>query len=225
MDNSVNIFYKIFQIMDHYETALDNRTIHGSKYKPDESFNAFMNADEFFAFISKEVPVNKRPPPPPPQEGAPDGDAPNHPPDEDAPNHPPDDDDIPSPPPPPPVDKPPNDPDVIINAYIKKCYRVIVLKCHPDKNTLQTNNRANFVKCQEYYDEHLLIGLLYIFYIYKLSPPYPLNISTPVVPDDTCNIIVDRIMREIRVIQCKLDDLKLPIPEDQENKPDGQSEN
>ena len=215
MENSVNIFYKIFQIMDYYETALDNYTIKGNKYKPDETFNAFMNADEFFSFISKEVPVNKRPQPPnrgePP---IPDEDIPTPPVDETPPIP---DEDIPAPPvdetPPTPDDKPHNDPDAIINAYIKKCYKVIVLKCHPDKNKLQTNIHANFIKCQEYYDENLLIGLLYIFYIYKLSPPSPLNISTPVVPNDKCNIIIDRIFREIRVIQCKLESFNLPMPE------------
>ena len=220
--------------MEHYETTLDTYVIQGNKYKPDETFNAFMNADEFFAFISKEVPVNKRPQPPkggkpPPQDDdvppPQDDDVPPPPDNDETPpldddETPPPDDDVPPPPdddvPPPPVDKPQNDPDAIINAYIKKCYKVIVLKCHPDKNKLQTNLHANFIKCREYYDEHLLIGLLYIFYIYKLSPPSPLNISMPVVPDEKCNIIIDRILREIRVIQCKLESLNLPEAEQQE---------
>ena len=211
-NNSINIFYKIFQIMDHYETVLDNHSYHGNKYKPDEAFNDFMNADDFFSFIAKQVPVNKVPKPPPMGGG----------------NAPPDDDFLPSgpPPPPPPAEADPfaseenasdavpkTDEDAIVKKYIKKCYKLIVLKCHPDKNTTQANSSALFIKCKDYYNEQLLIGLLYIFYLYKIKPPHPLDISTPVVPDDDCNILIDRILREIRVIQHKLTELNQPEPQ------------
>lgn len=219
MENSINIFYKIFQIMDHYETVLDTHSYNGNKYKPDETFNDFMNADDFFSFIAKQVPINKTPKPPPMGGG----------------NAPPDDDFLPAgpPPPPSPEDKPPaeadpfasevnasdavpkTDEDAIVKKYIKKCYKLIVLKCHPDKNTTQANSSALFIKCKDYYNEQLLIGLLYIFYLYKINPPHPLDISTPVVPDDDCNILIDRILREIRVIQDKLTELNTPVQEEQ----------
>jgi hypothetical protein len=38
--------------MDHYETVLDTHSYNGNKYKPDETFNDFMNADDFFSFIA-----------------------------------------------------------------------------------------------------------------------------------------------------------------------------
>ncbi len=228
MENSINIFYKIFQIMDHYETVLDNKSYHGNKYKPDETFNDFMNADDFFSFISKQVPINKVPKPPP-RSG----------------NAPPEDDDFFSagaPPPPSADDKPPTDPDpfasedhasdavpktdedAIIKKYIKKCYKLIVLKCHPDKNTTKANSSVLFIKCKDYYNEQLLIGLLYIFYLYKIKPPHPLDISTPVVPDDNCNILIDRILREIRVIQDKLTELNSPVQEEPPPQPQPEPE-
>jgi hypothetical protein len=203
--------------MDHYETVLDNHSYNGNKYKPDETFNDFMNADDFFSFISKQVPLNKAPKPPPMGGG----------------KAPPDDDFLPSGPPPPAADdKPPDeadpfaseenasdavpktDEDAIVKKYIKKCYKLIVLKCHPDKNTAQANSSALFIKCKDYYNEQLLIGLLYIFYLYKINPPHPLDISTPVVPDDHCNVLIDRILREIRVIQDKLTQLNSPVQEE-----------
>ena len=222
-NNSINIFYKIFQIMDHYETVLDNHSYHGNKYKPDEAFNDFMNADDFFSFISKQVPLNKAQKPPPMGGG----------------KAPPDDDFLPSgPPPPSPADdKPPadadpfaseenasdavpkTDEDATVKKYIKKCYKLIVLKCHPDKNTARANSSALFIKCKDYYNEQLLIGLLYIFYLYKIKPPHPLDISTPVVPDDDCNVLIDRILREIRVIQDKLSELNSPVQEVPEPEP------
>ena len=200
--------------MYHYETVLDNHSYHGNKYKPDEAFNDFMNADDFFSFIAKQVPVNKVPKPPPMGGG----------------KAPPDDDFLPSgppPPPPPPAEEDPfaseehasdavpkTDEDAIVKKYIKKCYKLIVLKCHPDKNTTQANSSALFIKCKDYYNEQLLIGLLYVFYLYKIKPPHPLDISTPVVPDDDCNILIDRILREIRVIQHKLTEINSPAQEE-----------
>jgi hypothetical protein len=228
-NNSINIFYKIFQIMDHYETVLDNYSYKGNKYKPDEKFNDFMNADDFFSFIAKQVPVNKAPKRQPVSGNAPTDD----------------DDDFFSagaPPPPSAEDKPPadqdpfaseenasdavpkTDEDAIVKKYIKKCYRFIVLKCHPDKNTDMANSSALFIKCKDYYNEQLLIGLLYIFYLYKIKPPHPLDISTPVVPDDDCNILIDRILREIRVIQDKLMELNSPVQESVQPEPEPEPE-
>lgn len=207
MESSTNIFYKIFQIMDHYENILDNQSYSGEKYKPDESFKEFMNSDEFFAAVFKNVPVNKKPAP---EEGA-EKEKPQSEQEEGT-----EKEEAPPPPPPPPVETEPapdntTNRDRVITKYIKKCYRVIVLKCHPDKNKLNEKNNQKFIKCQEYYDNNFLIGLLYIFYLYKLKPPPPLNIATPIVPEDDCSIIIDRIIREIRVIQDKLEMFNSPI--------------
>ena len=216
MESSVNIFYKIFQIMDHYENLLDNQSYSGEKYKPDESFNEFMNSDEFFAAVFKNVQVNKKP--------APDKETKQTDPDE------PREDqekekELPPEPEPAPVETEPapdttTNRDRVITKYIKKCYRVIVLKCHPDKNKMNEKNNQKFIKCQEYYDNNFLIGLLYIFYLYKLKPPPPLNIATPIVPEDDCSIIIDRIIREIRVIQDKLEIFNSPIEPEPEPKED-----
>ncbi len=61
METATNIFFKIFQIMDHYESTLEKITYNGEKYKPDEAFKNFMDADEFFSSILKNVPVRKNP--------------------------------------------------------------------------------------------------------------------------------------------------------------------
>ena len=220
MESSTNIFYKIFQIMDHYENILDNQSYSGEKYKPDESFKEFMNSDEFFAAVFKNVPVNKKPVP---EEGA---DKEKKPTDQEEPNIDPEKEkELPTEKEPPPVETEPapdttTNRDRVITKYIKKCYRVIVLKCHPDKNKTDENNNKKFIKCQEYYDNNFLIGLLYIFYLYKLKPPPPLNIATPIVPEDDCSIIIDRIIREIRVIQDKLEIFNSPIEPEPEPEPE-----
>jgi hypothetical protein len=208
MEDSINIFYKIFQIMDHYENILDNQAYHGNKYKPDDSFNEYMSADEFFSFITKQIPIQKKPTPPatsdtdPPSEDKPPAEA-AAPADADpfsTEDHAAD-------------AAPKTDEDAIIKKYIKKCYKIIVLKCHPDKNTSNANSSALFIKCKDYYNEQLLIGLLYVFYLYKLHPPYPLNMDMTSVPDDEGDILISRILREIRIIQYKLSELDLPQPE------------
>ena len=226
MESSVNIFYKIFQIMDHYENLLDNQSYSGEKYKPDESFNEFMNSDEFFAAVFKNVPVNKKPAPDKEQNP----DEPIEDPEKEKEKElPPETEPAPVEKEPAPVETEPaadntSERDRVITKYIKKCYRVIVLKCHPDKNKMDVDssssstNNQQFIKCQEYYDNNFLIGLLYIFYLYKLKPPPPLNIATPIVPEDDCSIIIDRIIREIRVIQDKLELFNKPIEPKEEQK-------
>ena len=57
---------------------------------------------------------------------------------------------------------------------------------------------------KDLYDNEFLIGLLYIFYLYKLLPPAPLNNTSPTEPDENSEILIDRIFKEIRMIQDKL---------------------
>ena len=92
---------------------------------------------------------------------------------------------------------------IIVNNYIKKCFRIIVLKCHPDKNKIDTDSNITFIKCREYYEEKLLIGLLYICHIYNITPP-SMKINMELETEDISNIIMKRILKEIRVIQSKL---------------------
>ena len=82
--------------------------------------------------------------------------------------------------------------DNIINDFIKKIYKKIILKCHPDKN----GDKVIFIKCQEYYEQKLLIGLLYIGYIMDHPFPY-IN-----------DIIINKILIEIRIVQYNIELLK-----------------
>ena len=82
--------------------------------------------------------------------------------------------------------------DNIINDFIKKIYKKIILKCHPDKN----GDKVIFIKCQEYYEQKLLIGLLYIGYIMNHPFPY-IN-----------DIIINKILIEIRIVQYNIELLK-----------------
>lgn len=79
-----------------------------------------------------------------------------------------------------------------INHFIKKIYKKIIIKCHPDKN----GNPELFLKCQEYYENHFLIGILYIGYKIQFQLP-SLN-----------EIIIKRILNEIRIIEEKIIDLE-----------------
>ena len=180
MEKTTNIFYKIFEIMDHYENILDN-----SSYEGD---NKYTEGDDFFAFLFKNM---KK------QEVAPEKEQnteqiPDKEP-QSVPNNKPDSE---------PESKIDTNP--IINAYIKKCYKKIVLKCHPDKNKSTHNADKLFIKCHDYYDNLFLIGLLYIFYLYKILPPAPLNNTSPTEPVENSNILIERIFKEIRLIQDKL---------------------
>lgn len=77
---------------------------------------------------------------------------------------------------------------LIIKEYTKKLYKKLVLLLHPDKN----GPKELFIKCQEYYNNNLLIGLLYIGYKIKINLPL-LN-----------KIIIEHIFFEIRIIQEKI---------------------
>ena len=92
----------------------------------------------------------------------------------------------------------------IVNKYIKKGYKKIVLKCHPDKNKKSQDASSIFVRCQEYYDNSLLIGLLYIFYLYNMRPPEPLNTLDPNNINNKTNALLNRIAKEIYIIQKKI---------------------
>jgi len=74
------------------------------------------------------------------------------------------------------------------NLFFKKCYKKIILRSHPDKN----GDSKYFIKCKKYYEENLLIGLLYLCYI--------LNIKIP----DLNAKILEKILLEIRIIQDKI---------------------
>lgn len=180
MGEPTNIFYKIFEIMDHYENILDNNLYEGD--------NKYTEGDDFFAFLFKNM---KK------QEAVPEKEQNTEQNTEKEPEPLPDKESDPE-------SEPEVDVNLIIKSYIKKCYRKIVLKCHPDKNKSTHNADKLFIKCHEYYDNGFLIGLLYIFYLYKLLPPAPLNNTSPTEPDDDSSILIDRIFKEIRIIQDKL---------------------
>lgn len=180
MEEPTNIFYKIFEIMDHYENILDN-----SSYEGDDKYT---EGDDFFSFLFKNM---KK------QEAAPEKEQNTEQNPEKEPEPIPDKE-------PDPDKEPEVDANPIIKAYIKKCYKKIVLKCHPDKNKSTHNADKLFIKCHDYYDNEFLIGLLYIFYLYKLLPPAPLNNTSPTEPDENSEILIDRIFKEIRMIQDKL---------------------
>ena len=180
MEEPTNIFHKIFEIMDHYENILDN-----SSYEGDDKYT---EGDDFFAFLFKNMKKQEATPQKEPNA-------------EQDPEKKPDV--VP--------DKEPDteteqeeDKNPVIKSYIKKCYRKIVLKCHPDKNKSNKNAENLFIKCHDYYDNNFLIGLLYVFYLYKILPPAPLNNTSPIEPDENSSILVDRIFKEIRLIQDKL---------------------
>ena len=180
MEEPTNIFYKIFEIMDHYENILDN-----SSYEGDDKYT---EGDDFFAFLFKNMKKQEAPPQKEPDT-------------EQKPDKEPDpvpDKEIPS------ENEPEVDKNPVIKAYIRKCYKKIVLKCHPDKNKSTHNAENIFIKCHDYYDNEFLIGLLYIFYLYKILPPAPLNNTSPTEPDEDSAILIDRIFKEIRLIQDKL---------------------
>ena len=147
MEEPTNIFHKIFEIMDHYENILDN-----SSYEGDDKYT---EGDDFFAFLFKNM---KK------QEAAPEKEPETN--DEKEPET--KDEEKPDVVP----DKEPDteteqeeDKNPVIKSYIKKCYRKIVLKCHPDKNKSNKNAENLFIKCHDYYDNNFLIGLLYVFYL------------------------------------------------------------
>ena len=180
MEEPTNIFYKIFEIMNHYENILDN-----SSYEGDDKYT---EGDDFFAFLFKNM---KK------QEAAPEKEQNTEQNTDKDPEPVPDKESDPEP-------EPEVDANPIIKSYIKKCYKKIVLKCHPDKNKSTHNADKLFIKCHDYYDNEFLIGLLYIFYLYKILPPAPLNNTSPTEPDENSEILIDRIFKEIRMIQDKL---------------------
>ena len=182
MEEPTNIFHKIFEIMDHYENILDN-----SSYEGDDKYT---EKDDFFAFLFKNMKKQEAAPEKEPETNNEEKPETN---DEEKPEKEPDSE------PEPEIDTNP-----VIKSYIKKCYRKIVLKCHPDKNKSIHNADKLFIKCHDYYDNNFLIGLLYVFYLYKILPPSPLNNTSPIEPDENSSILVDRIFKEIRLIQDKL---------------------
>ena len=84
---------------------------------------------------------------------------------------------------------------IVLKKYYKKMYRKIVLVCHPDKN----GDKNMFIKCQKYYEDRSLIGLLYISYKLQIKPEL------------LTDIIIKKIFEEIRIIQEKINNLKYSI--------------
>lgn len=187
MDN-LNIFKKIFEIMDHFE-SISNNLPNEKKYKDD---------DDFFNFIFqnvKEVNPNKN------SESNPEckiesctefnPESSNESNTESC-------------------TESTNESESnienqkIVKNYIKKCYKKIVLKCHPDKNKLLNDNKL-FVLVQNYYDNELLIGILYIYYITNINPPEPLNDVDPNNLNLLQKIIVEHIFKEIYIVQKKIE--------------------
>ena len=78
-------------------------------------------------------------------------------------------------------------------TFIKKLYKKLVLKCHPDKN----GNDKIFIKCKEYYETNFLIGLLYICHL----------INSDLLPELN-EIILKEIFSEIKIIQEKITIIK-----------------
>jgi len=81
---------------------------------------------------------------------------------------------------------------IVLKKYYKKMYKKIVLVCHPDKN----GDKNMFIKCQKYYEDKSLIGLLYISYKLQIKPEL------------LTDIIIKKIFEEIRIIQEKINNLK-----------------
>jgi hypothetical protein len=90
-----------------------------------------------------------------------------------------------------------NDVNFEVKKYMKSCYKKIILLCHPDKTKeYKELYQEYFIKCQEYYENNFMIGLLYLFYLLKLKPP------------SLSSLIVNHIIIEIRHIQEKINELK-----------------
>jgi len=184
MENtSPHIFTKIYEIMDHFESLCDDKVPTEKKYKDD---------DDFFSFIFQNVKEVDR------NEGV-RQDAPPTESTETKTTQ---------------IESPTagsgsqcpevENEETIVNAYIKKCYKKIVLKCHPDKNKTSHGSSKIFVRCQEYYNNKLLIGLLYIFYLYSITPPEPLNTIDPNTLCSKTQTIINRMAKEIYIIQKKI---------------------
>jgi len=189
MENtSPHIFTKIYEIMDHFESLCDDKVPTEKKYKDD---------DDFFSFIFqnvKEVDPEKHsqedaPPTTPTKE-------------EESISNEQVETNSESNAAPTTVSE--ESEETIVNAYIKKCYKKIVLKCHPDKNKTSHGSSKIFVRCQEYYNNKLLIGLLYIFYLYSITPPEPLNTIDPNTLCSKTQTIINRMAKEIYIIQKKI---------------------
>ena len=174
----VNIYYKIFQIMKCYDNIIyDPLNIIDSSFNTYEKYNS---NDTFFTFVAENIKV------------CPDIFSSNIP--ESVPESVPESQIEPT------TVQEITDNDInIVNNYIKKCFRIIVLKCHPDKNKTDTDSNITFIKCREYYEQKLLIGLLYICHIYNITPP-----SMEIKTEDISSIIMKHILKEIRIIQAKI---------------------
>ena len=196
----IHIFTKIYELMDHFENLCHESVPAEKKYKED---------DDFFAFIFqnvKEVDPQKQP------ENQPDNEETNPPTtsttikeeesktnEESETNGNLNNEPVNAS-----TTLPEESEESIVNKYIKKCYKKIVLKCHPDKNKKSQDASSIFVRCQEYYDNSLLIGLLYIFYLYNMRPPEPLNTLDPNNINNKTNALLNRIAKEIYIIQKKI---------------------
>ena len=77
------------------------------------------------------------------------------------------------------------------NKLLKIFYKKLVLKTHPDKTKNKINN-AYFIKIHFYYENKIMIGLIY--YLLKL------NLKTPVLDNDIAHICLNEIYRLNKII-------------------------
>lgn len=200
----IHIFTKIYELMDHFENLCHESVPSEKKYKED---------DDFFAFIFqnvKEVDPQKQPEKQP--EKQPDKEETNptssttikEEEESESNEQSQTNSNLNNEPASASTKLPDESEESIVNKYIKKCYKKIVLKCHPDKNKKSQGASTIFVRCQEYYDNRLLIGILYIFYLYSIKPPEPLNALDPNNINNKTNALLNRIAKEIYIIQKKI---------------------
>ena len=73
----------------------------------------------------------------------------------------------------------------IFNSYLKKFYKKLILKTHPDKNK---KNSHYFVDIQYFYEKKIIIGLIYYYIKLKLPKPEMNNDLSQIYLNEIYNI-------------------------------------